>query len=170
MKKTASISECGLYRWWLARHWDPTKPGITWIMANPSTADHQKDDNTTKRVLAFSQAWGFGSYTIVNLFPFRSSQPRKCKAWFKQQSLNSRPMRINEKYIQMHSCDMQMVLVAWGAAGNLDRQYTQDTYQYIADAAYCLGVIKDGNPIHPSARGKKRIPEDQKPVKWEGLL
>lgn len=32
---------------------------------------------------------------------------------------------------------------------------------------YCLGTTKDGQPIHPLARGKWRVPDDQQPIVWE---
>ena len=44
-------------------------------MLNPSTADDRVDDPTTRRVIAFSKSWGYGSCAVVNLFAFRCADP-----------------------------------------------------------------------------------------------
>jgi hypothetical protein len=55
IKKSARISKCGKYRWTLARKWGDGKQAC-WLMLNPSTADHRKDDPTIRRVIHFTAA------------------------------------------------------------------------------------------------------------------
>src|SRR4051812_19920431 len=74
MRKGASISSCELYRWTLTRDWaDGAR--VCWVMLNPSDADHEIDDPTILR------SWGYSGFTVVNLYPFRSPSPPKCKEW-----------------------------------------------------------------------------------------
>lgn len=75
----AEISECGQYRYFLSRVWDEPKPGVLWIMLNPSTADHVENDNTIRRCIGFSQDLGAGHLGVVNLFALRSKNPDDLK-------------------------------------------------------------------------------------------
>src|SRR5690606_3926387 len=59
----------------LDRAWDTTKHKVCWIMLNPSTADAEDDDPTLRRVIAYSQRWGFGSLVVVNLYAYRATEP-----------------------------------------------------------------------------------------------
>src|SRR5271154_3410516 len=76
MISTADISEDGLYRYWLTRTWDPTKPVLNWIMLNPSTADANKDDATIRRCMNFAKHWHYGGIAVYNLFAFRATDPK----------------------------------------------------------------------------------------------
>ena len=69
MKRTASLSRCATLRWWLGRRWAVGRT-VCWIMLNPSTADSETDDPTLRRIIRFSQSWGFGALAVVNLYPF----------------------------------------------------------------------------------------------------
>lgn len=41
---SAIISDCGRFRYMLRRSWDISRPAVTFVMLNPSTADAEKDD------------------------------------------------------------------------------------------------------------------------------
>lgn len=75
MIKGALISECGLYRYWLKRVWDPSKPKALFIMLNPSTADANIDDATIRKCIGFSERLGFGGFYVINLSAFRARDP-----------------------------------------------------------------------------------------------
>jgi hypothetical protein len=72
--KSATISQCGLYRYDLWRRWDSSIPGVAFIGLNPSTADAEKDDPTIRKCVAYAKKWGFGSLCMLNLFAFRATQ------------------------------------------------------------------------------------------------
>src|SRR6478736_7196430 len=71
----ASISSDQIYRWWLFRLWNLKLPLIIWIMMNPSTADHRKNDPTIMKIIRYSQLWGYGAILVLNIYAFRSSKP-----------------------------------------------------------------------------------------------
>ena len=80
MKKGATISECGLYRYSLTRVWDDVLPMCIFVMLNPSTADADIDDPTIRRCINFAKREGCGSLMVVNLFAYRATSPADMKA------------------------------------------------------------------------------------------
>lgn len=74
----AEFSPCRNYRYTLERQWDlPGAPQrlCAFIMLNPSTADAETDDPTTRRCMAFARETGHDQYVAVNLFAYRAARP-----------------------------------------------------------------------------------------------
>ncbi|WP_043705621.1 DUF1643 domain-containing protein, partial [Synechococcus sp. CB0205] len=71
----AALSSCGRYRWWLERQWQPQAPRLLFVGLNPSRATAERDDPTLRRLIAFAQAWGYGSLEVLNLFARISASP-----------------------------------------------------------------------------------------------
>lgn len=166
-----------LRRWWVNH---PAK-FAAWLMLNPSTATDKIDDPTTRRVTHFSKLWGYDGWIIVNLFPFISSDPRKLWNWIKWDEHG--PDWYARDDIAQNRSDIEAVareaairVVAFGAQpiirceGELEcclEAFSQPAIQYTQDEKfYCLGVNKSGQPLHPLARGKMRVPNDKKPELW----
>src|ERR1700684_272716 len=76
MEREAVISDCGKYRYLLRRAWDHTKPRVLFVMLNPSTADASIDDPTIRACIRLCKAHGFGSFEVVNLYAWRSTDPQ----------------------------------------------------------------------------------------------
>lgn len=74
VERFADISDCGRYRWRLSRRWDDG-PQACFVMLNPSTADGLDDDPTVRRCVRFARGWGYGELVVVNLFPYRATDP-----------------------------------------------------------------------------------------------
>ncbi len=75
MKYDAVID--GPYRYTLTRTWDETLPKLMYLGHNPSTADHTKEDATSRRFLGFARLWGYGSYTTVNVAALRARDKKE---------------------------------------------------------------------------------------------
>jgi hypothetical protein len=73
-ERSATISPCGRYRYWLMRRWS-MEPMLYWCMLNPSTADAEADDPTIKKCIGFAKKNGFGAIGVVNLFAWRATEP-----------------------------------------------------------------------------------------------
>jgi hypothetical protein len=139
--QSAVLSDCKQYRYSLTRCWDQDKPGIVWIMLNPSVADASLDDPTIRRVIRFSQAWGFGSLEVVNLFAYRATNPADMfSAAFPIGEENDRHIKAALK--RASTC-----IVAWGAQGGYLRRDVE-VLRILADPM-CLEVTKEGHPKHP---------------------
>lgn len=70
----------GPHRYVLSRSWrKPEEPlvWVLWVMLNPSTANATEDDATIRRVTAFSKALGANQFVVVNLFAWRSKDPKE---------------------------------------------------------------------------------------------
>lgn len=141
----ATFSPCRIYRYVLERMWDADKPKVTWILLNPSTADHERDDPTNKRGISFSRRWGFGTCVFVNLFAFRASKP----ATMKQAQDPVGPE--NDRHVLQHVRDADRIVVAWGSHGAWrDRgREAVDAIQALGLEMHCFGLCKNGHPKHP---------------------
>ncbi len=171
----ADISPCGTYRWRLWRRWG-TGPHVCWVMLNPSTADAESDDPTVRRCIRFSEAWGYGGLVIGNLYPLRSSDPRDLAKWVRLLTTAadiSVAMWTNINVVLAQAESAVLVVAAWGAfppkLGAYWRPVTMlnDWCRGHHKPLQCLGTTRDGHPKHPLARGRHRVPDDQRPVPWE---
>lgn len=158
MRRSASISFDGRYRFTLMRQWGEGEP-VVWMMINPSTADAQQDDATIRRCIGFSQRWGYGGLIVVNLFALRSTDP---KALYRN---NEATGGLRNRRAVIAGARGRDVVVAWGAAGVKGWSvYTATLAGLVGDVAesmVCLGVTKDGHPRHPV-----RLPYATERVPW----
>lgn len=72
----AVLSKDNLYRYKLWRIWNTKLPYVMFVMYNPSTADHTKNDPTIKRCINFAKSWGYGGIYVGNVFAYRSTNPK----------------------------------------------------------------------------------------------
>lgn len=140
MKRQAKISKCRRYRYALWRWW-ADGPQVLFLMFNPSTADHRRDDPTLKRCIRFARVWHFGRLAVANLFAYRTPSPHvltQAKA----------PVgRYNARWIRHLVNESQLVIVAWGNGGSFRRR--DKTVMGLLTAAKCLGITKKRAPRHP---------------------
>lgn len=146
---SATISDCGRYRYALTRGWGPD-PRAIWIMLNPSTADAQFDDPTIRRCKAFSRAWGCGALSVVNLYGWRATDPAELKMLKPAEAIGPD----NDSHIltaAFNSAEKDWPLVAaWGANAEPGRAARVVELVTAAGARlHCLGTTKAGQPRHP---------------------
>lgn len=147
----ARFSKCGLYRYTLARKWDPASESIAFIGLNPSTATEADDDPTIRRCIDFAQRWGYGGLIMLNLFAFRSTDPDGMKS-------AAEPVGIENDYWIMAICqNAGATVAAWGVHGehlNRDRVVVSQ-FRAKMIPLKCLGMTKDGLPRHPLYLNKR---------------
>lgn len=144
----ATISPDGVYRYDLERWWvDKPASWCAWVMLNPSTADHTRDDATVHRCVSYSQAWGFDGLVIVNLFALRSTSPA---------ALRRHPDPVgpeNDDHIFRHVTrdDVDRVVCAWGAHGWIRNRglIIRRDLERACNALWTFGETKGGHPLHP---------------------
>lgn len=154
----AVFSDCMLYRYNLWRVWNQEAPRLLWCMLNPSTADHTKNDPTIRRCIDFSKRLGFGSTEIVNIFAFRSTDP---KLLFTQLD----PIGVkNDAAIRTARARCSKVICAWGEHGVLlDRGARVNELLKEFGPVFCLKRNTSGAPGHPLY-----IKGDTQPIEYLG--
>lgn len=160
---SATISECGTYRYQLTRSTGVSGPSMLYIMLNPSGDDEHfeevVDDPTIVRCMGFAAREGFGSIEIVHLFGLRSTDLQNLHDYFDPVGPD------NDRHVADACARADRIVVAWGAEGRHHPERVR-TIDDIIDAengtAYCLGLTKDGEPRHPL-----RLPGDTEFELWE---
>lgn len=156
MISEAGISPDGLYRWWLFRRWSD-KPIIIWIMMNPSTADHTKDDPTIRKVIRYYTKWGHGSILVLNIYAFRSSNPENLP-----QVMREAVGRLNDWWIRVlfnFAVRKRIpVICAWGVKHEVRGTQVRRIAVDVGLKLRCLEVALNGEPKHP-----RFLSEDLKP-------
>ena len=137
----AIFSECGKYRFVLARAWDLNKPRIMFIGLNPSTANAEKDDPTIRRVKTIAKNLGYGGVFMLNCFPYVSTDPTYLDDFGKDEE--------NEMWLLDIAGYCSETVFAWGnfpivvKAGKLTKMCG------MFPNAKALHINKNGSPKHP---------------------
>ena len=144
MYADAELSEDLAYRYSLTRVWDDQLPRLCFVMLNPSTADHTKDDPTIRVCIGRAKILGFGSLVVVNLFAYRATYPKELYKLNRLEAIGNR----NNLHIMKHLTESDTTIVAWGMHGSLyDRD--RDFWELCEDKVYCLGMTGNNQPRHP---------------------
>lgn len=140
----ADISTCGLYRYRLWRKWDDG-PTLTGIFLNPSKADASINDPTVTRFIERAKRMGFGGIQVLNIFAFRSTDPKQLKK-------TPDPIGpLNNKIIAQYCTEPGMVICGWGSHGTyLNRDVEVKGLIHRAGIKiHVLKLTKQGQPGHP---------------------
>jgi hypothetical protein len=148
--KTAQFSENREYRYTLSRTWNTDAKKIAFIGLNPSTADENIDDPTIRRCIGFSMSWGGGSLQMINLFAFRSTDPKGLLTAIDPVGSE------NDKWILHVINTSDVVVAAWGNHGSLKGR---DEYVLgLTDKTiYALSITSKNMPGHPLYLPKNSI-------------
>src|SRR6266568_5285727 len=149
MRKSAIISDCGLYRYELRRGWDDALPPYVLGMLNPSKADAEIDDPTIVRSCRRAEAMGYGALIVWNLGAGRATNPNDWKAMADPIGPE------NDAHIRRILIECRdrngIASIAWGAHGSFrgrDRVALEIAVE-VGVVFHCLGTTKSGQPRHP---------------------
>lgn len=143
----ATFSPCRRWRFTLTRTWNPNLPTIAFVGLNPSVADEEKLDNTTKKCVRWAKRDGFGKFVMLNLYGIVSTNPAGLK------TVEDPVGRDNDFWIRATFRQAKAVVFCWGATLN---QFTSDRIAAVEEMALeaglaplCPGHTKAGFPLHP---------------------
>lgn len=142
VRRSAEISECGRYRWWLRRSWNTGQGVVCFIMLNPSTADAEIDDPTIRRCMGFARRWGFQVLDVRNLFPFRATDPKELLTV-------TDPSGGHRGTIELQTAvTADKIVAAWGSWVPFGHEHLVRILMPDSQL-WCLGKTKSGAPRHP---------------------
>ena len=149
MLRSAKFDEEHKHRYYLSRIWDDSHSKILFIGLNPSKADDVEDDNTVRRLITFSQSWGFGGFYIVNLYSFIATEPEDMIRWYymRTNKMQRALFKQNMEYALRYARICSMTAFCWGAG--IPNEEASTRYIRTFRDAYCFGHTKDGHPKHP---------------------
>lgn len=150
MKKSAVISECGLYRYELRRTWDADKALVLFICLNPSTANHEVEDNTSRVCINYAKRWGYGGLVIANLFAYRSRDPANLY------KVSDPIGPENDDYLKRLSGEALETVCAWSDDGGYMGRDLE--VLPLLHSPKCLTILKSGRPGHPLYKSKELKP------------
>lgn len=152
--RDAEFSECMKYRYALGRQFKHGVGICVFVMLNPSTADANIDDPTIRRCMNYAHDWGFGRLVVVNIFAWRSTNPKVLK------KLADAIGPQNDGVVMREVSKAQRVICAWGAHGDLYRRgrAVLATLQNACRPEH-LGLTKSGQPKHPLYLKADAVPE-----------
>jgi hypothetical protein len=151
--RSAVISFCGRYRYFLTRQVGPGDRTATFIMLNPSTADGVTDDPTIRRCIGFARRWHCGRLVVVNLFAIRTTDPAEVRkaddpegpanhAWLKR--------AVERAVAPDHPTEGGPVVCAWGTNGcYLEQDLTVLGWLERVCRPMALEITRGGHPKHP---------------------
>ena len=135
------------YRYSLSRVWNPNLPKAVVIGLNPSTATAEQDDPTIRRCIEFSHREGCGSFMMLNIFAYRSTDPHGlelCKEPIGEE---------NDNYLISTCRDAKLIIAAWGSHGKFRNRGLKVRFLFEKNLPdkrlLCFGKNKDGEPVHP---------------------
>jgi hypothetical protein len=150
-RSTAAFSPCGLHRYELRRVWKPRARVMVFVGLNPSTADENTDDPTIRRILGFADDWGFGTLVMLNVFAFRSTDPKALHARAARGQEIVGPGNDDTIRRTFEEHRRTKLVMGWGANGTL-----LDRGRDVARVALsvhrrpeCFGLTQNGQPKHP---------------------
>ena len=136
--KGAILSDDKVYRYQLTRIWDEDKPKVLFIMLNPSTADALEDDPTIIRVVNFAKSWNYGGVFVVNLYAFRSTDPKRLS------EIDDPIGPENITHIRELVGSVDRVIYAWG-----NKKTEPKWLRELITTPYCIAHSTKGIPKHP---------------------
>lgn len=148
MRSSAVLSTDAVYRYELRREWDQRLPPFIAIMLNPSKADKRANDPTITRLIRRAAHGGYGSLIVGNIGAGRNTSPKR---WMAMADPVGPSNRRYLKNMLLEARDRAgKVLVGWGAHAppRMERDVLDLAY-HIGVKLWCLGMTKDGHPLHP---------------------
>lgn len=148
VRREATISDDGLYRYSLVRRWAQKGGPATFVMLNPSTADALVDDPTIRRCVGFARSWGCAGIVVVNLYALRATRP--VHLWEAADPVGPDNDRFLEVAVRRAAATGAPLLGAWGANAKPGRvEALLELVKREGASLEALGVTKWGQPRHP---------------------
>ncbi|WP_167358822.1 DUF1643 domain-containing protein [Halobacillus karajensis] len=160
MKKVRFVERCeissnALYRYVLQVRIAPEdlpERKLVVIQKNPSIADENETDATARRVENWARLKGFTTVVYLNLFAYRSTDPKKLNAYPYNKIVGER----NNETLKNEINREDTVIIGWGNASDINKtmymKRAREVHQLVlkAHGRVCIvgEMTKEGYPRH----------------------
>ncbi|MFG1376108.1 DUF1643 domain-containing protein [Xanthobacter autotrophicus] len=164
----AVFSPCRTWRYRLDREFLFGGPTVAFMLHNPSTADEQSEDPTSRRGIGFARAWGAGRLVFVNPWAFCATD--KADLWKAPDPVGPE----NDRHIAEVAREVAQTggyfIAAWGSVSPPKARRTEalsrlKAVESVIRGAGCplkaLAVTTAGEPRHPLY-----LPAEAAPFDW----
>jgi hypothetical protein len=166
MKRSATISPCGTYRFDLMREIEEDDAPsyvlagtCAFLLNNPSVADADREDNTSRRGIGYTIGWGYARMIFANSNPYRSTNPRYARIPPED------VLAENDRHLVRIAKAAEIVVCAWGDKVNPTL------------ARRAIEVVSSHAPLYYLALSERRIPRHPlmlkktlRPILWTECL
>lgn len=157
-RSRALWSDCGAYRYLLARDWG--RGGrVLYILLNPSIATEAENDATVERCERRARALGYCGFAVANLFAWRATRPADLRR-------ASDPVGpANDAVLMDAAAGAAAILCGWGVHGaHLGRGPAVAARLRSAGVELAhLGLTRGGQPRHPLYVAYGVVPQPWRP-------
>lgn len=142
----AMFSECGRYRYALGRMWEDPEESLLPVFCvtclNPSTAGHEENDPTVRKLIHYGKQEGCGALLLRNIAAWCATRPREL--------LNvDDPVGPRNLEVQLLDPMLSMRVAAWGRPVSVRLHRRLAMSRYNAKCSWVFGLTKEGHPRHP---------------------
>jgi hypothetical protein len=154
--RDAVFSPCGRFRYRLDRIVRARGPTTVFVLHNPSTADQNAEDRTSRRGIAFTRDWGSGRLVFVNVWAGIATKPRDL--WGMPDPVGPDNDAHLSRAVQEAVGSGGSVVFAWGSINPPANIRTtafarlrsvQALVREVGASPMALGENQDGSPKHP---------------------
>jgi hypothetical protein len=150
---SATISDCGLYRYTLQRDVAVDGPLFLFLGVNPSTANATANDATVRKWIGFVKRWGGRGFMVGNAFAYRSTDVRALAS-------ASDPIGLfNDWHIMQMASKADAIVPCWGNTTKVPPRLRK-RFGFLAEMLTgadkplkCFGLTQGGDPLHPLMLG-----------------
>lgn len=153
----------GPYRYRLWRIWDPDQDQLLGVLLNPSVAGAtwESGDMTVSKFVGFARRLGFGGMEIVNMYAFRTTDPKVLAAAITEFGEDYAIGPKNDATIIEACRRSKTVMAAWGSQPFFTERANAVKKLLLANHpnVLCFGRTADGHPRHPSRLPYSAVPQ-----------
>jgi hypothetical protein len=153
---SAIFSECRRYRYRLERQVASDGPTIAFLLHNPSTADAENDDATSRRGISYARAWASSRFIFINPWAGVATTPRDL--WTMADPVGPDNDLHIARAVQEVVDSSGFIVFGWGvisppkeqeAAAKRRLSDVENLVRSLGCQVCSLGENKDGSPKHP---------------------
>ncbi|MFJ2007929.1 DUF1643 domain-containing protein [Streptomyces chartreusis] len=144
--RMAVLSDCSTYRYLLVREWARSGRTAVFVLLNPSTADGDRDDATTRRCINYAQDWGCAAVWIVNLYAYRARHP--ANLWKADDPIGPENDRFLRTAAAVAADSGGPLVAGWGREARSERISAVLSLDGL-EMPSALALTQTGQPCHP---------------------